>query len=403
MGTLLADVDEIFPGLVADRRWLHEHPELGYEEVETSRFVADRLAALGAEEIRTGLAETGVTALIRGTAEGPGKDHVVMLRADMDALPIEEENDVAYRSQTPGVMHACGHDAHVTMLLGATRLLLERRDEFAGTVKVVFQPCEEGSRKGGPGGASRLVDAGILENPHVDEIYGIHLAQFHPAGTVSAVSGPAMASGQFFKVIVQGRGGHGAAPHLAVDPIVAAAEIISSIQTIVSRNVNPRDTVVVTVGAIHGGLAANVIPDTVQFEGTIRAFSDTVREEVAQRLKAIAEAVALAHGATVNVILSGDPLPTVINTPEKAELVRTAAAKVLGAENVFDGPPWMASEDVSYYLNERPGAYFFVGSRNEEKGFIYDHHHPKFDLDEEALRVGVATTVQVVLDAFAAS
>jgi len=398
MGTLLADVDEIMPGLVADRRWLHEHPELGMQEVETARFVTERLQSLGVEDIRTGISETGVTALVRGTGSGSGSagaGKVVLLRADMDALPIEEENDVEYRSQNPGVMHACGHDGHTAMLLATTRLLMERRHQFAGTVKVVFQPSEET----GPGGAEWMIRQGVLENPHVDAVFGLHLAQSLPVGTVSAPDGPTMSGGQFFSCKVQGRGGHGAMPHLAADPIVAACAMITQLQTIVSRNVNARDTVVLSVGTIHGGKAANVIPDTVEFAATFRVFSDEVQKLVHDRIVEILEGTAAAMGVSVEIAMS-TALPAVINDPAMSAIVRGAAAKVVGEERAIAGEPWMASEDFSYFLNERPGSYFFVGSRNEERGLTYDHHHPKFNFDEEALGIGVATMTQTVLDYF---
>ncbi|MGB3328056.1 MAG: amidohydrolase [Thermomicrobiales bacterium] len=395
MGTLLADVDEIMPGLVADRRWLHEHPELGMFEVETAKFVIERLQALGVEDIRTGISETGVTALVRGTGVGPGAGKVVLLRADMDALPIEEENDVEYRSQVPGVMHACGHDGHTSMLLATTRLLMERRHEFAGTVKVLFQPSEES----GPGGAAWMIDQGVLEDPHVDAVFGLHLAQSLPVGTVSAPDGPTMSGGQFFTCKVQGRGGHGAMPHLAADPIVAACAMITQLQTIVARNVNARDTAVLSVGTIHGGKAANVIPDSVEFAATFRVFSEEVRELMHDRIMAILEGTAEAMGVSVEVSMSS-PLPAVINDPAMAAIVRRAAAQVVGEDKAIAGTPWMASEDFSYFLIERPGSFFFVGSRNDERGLTWDHHHPKFNFDEDALGIGVATMTQTVLEYF---
>ncbi|MGC4192107.1 MAG: amidohydrolase [Thermomicrobiales bacterium] len=395
MGTLLADVDEIMPGLVADRRWLHEHPELGMHEVETSRFVIERLQALGVEDIRTGISETGVTALVRGTGTGPGVGKVVLLRADMDALPIEEENDVEYRSQVPGVMHACGHDGHTAMLLATTRMLMERRNEFAGTVKVLFQPCEET----GPGGAKWMIDQGVLEDPHVDAVFGLHLAQSLPVGMVSAPDGPTMSGGQFFSCKVQGRGGHGAMPHLAVDPIVAACAMVTQLQTIVSRNVNARDTAVLSVGTIHGGKAANVIPDSVEFAATFRTFSDETRTLVHDRTIAIIEGIAAAMGVSVEIDMS-EGLPAVINDPGMSAIVRRAAATVVGEDKAIAGEPWMASEDFSYFLLERPGSFFFVGSRNEAQGLVWDHHHPKFNFDEDALGIGVATMTQTVLEYF---
>ncbi|HWV34946.1 MAG TPA: amidohydrolase [Thermomicrobiales bacterium] len=395
MDTLHADVDEIMPGLVADRRWLHEHPEVGMQEVETAKFVVERLRALGVDDIRTGISETGVTALVRGTGSGPGAGKVVLLRADMDALPIQEENDVPYRSQTDGAMHACGHDGHTSMLLAVTRLLMARRDQFAGAVKVLFQPCEET----GPGGAAWMIEQGVLEDPHVDAVFGLHLAQFLPVGTIGVSAGPVMAAGQFFRVNVQGQGGHGAAPHKTHDPIVAAVEMIGALQTIVSRNVDPMETAVVSVGMIHGGDAANVIPDRVEFAGTLRTFRPEVEELVTSRLGVIVREIAAAHRVTATVE-SPLGLPAVVNDAAMAELVRRAATAVVGEERVMPGVTWMASEDFAFFLNERPGCFFFVGSSNAERGLVWDHHHPKFDFDEEALGIGVETMTRTVLAYF---
>jgi len=393
MSALHEDVDEIMPGLVADRRWLHEHPELGMQEFETSRFIVGRLQTLGVEDIRTGLSETGVTALVRGTGTGSGAGKVVLLRADMDALPIQEENDVEYRSQTDGVMHACGHDAHVTILLGVARLLTAQRDRFAGTVKLLFQPCEETV----PGGAAWMIRDGALEDPHVDAIFGLHLAQFLPVGTVGVNAGPVMAAGRFFKVNVQGRGGHGAVPHLSKDPIVAAVEMISALQTVVARNVDPMETAVLSVGTINAGIASNVIPDSLEFSGTHRTFSQEVERLVSERFVTIVEGVAAAHGVTVEIDMPVG-LPAVVNDPAMADVVRRAAIRTVGEEKTVPGVPWMASEDFAYYLNERPGCFFFVGSSNAERGLVWDHHHPKFDIDEDSLVIGVETMTQTVLE-----
>lgn len=395
MVTLHADVDEIMPGLVADRRWLHEHPELGMQEFETARFIAERLHALGVEDIRTGIGETGVTGLVRGTGTGPGAGKVVLLRADMDALPIVEENDVQYVSQNQGVMHACGHDGHVSILLGVARLLMAQRDRFAGTVKVLFQPCEETI----PGGAAWMIRDGVLEDPHVDAIFGLHLAQFLPVGTIAVDAGPVMAAGQFFRVNVHGKGGHGAAPHLGRDPIVAAVEMISALQTIVSRNVDPMDTAVVSVGTIHAGIASNVIPDSLEFTGTYRTFSTETQTAVASRFMTIVEGIAKAHGVTVEVEMPPG-LPAVINDSAMADVVRRAAIRTVGEEKTVPGVPWMASEDFAYFLEERPGCYFFVGSSNAERGLVWDHHHPRFDIDEESLGIGVETMTGTVLEYF---
>ena len=388
---LPSDVDEIVPGVIADRRHLHENPELGFEETQTAAFVAQRLEALGAEDIRTGIAKTGITALIRGTKPGSGK--VVLLRADMDALPITEEVEAEYASKNPGVMHACGHDAHTAMLMGAARILQERRDQFSGTVKLLFQPSEEANG----GGAKPMIEAGVLEDPYVDACFGQHLMSPIPTGIVGVTGGPLQASSDSFSVKVQGKGGHGAMPNMSIDPIMIATDIVSGLRAIVSRNVDPLDPVVVSVCTFHSGTAFNVIPDTAEFGGTVRTFSNENRDLAEQRIREIAEGVAAAHGATVTVEYKRGYPPTV-NDPAMADLARESIAKVVGEENVGPLPPIMGAEDMSYFLEERPGCYFFTGSGNEEKGIVWPHHHPKFDVDEDALGIGVASLVQVAID-----
>ncbi len=389
--TLPGDVDEIVPGVIADRRHIHENPELGFEETETAAFVKERLESLGVEDIRTGIAKTGVTALVKGTKPGP--DKVVMLRADMDALPINQESDKEYISKNPGVMHACGHDAHTAMLMGAARILMERRDQFSGTVKLLFQPSEEANG----GGAKPMIEAGVLEDPHVDAVFGQHLMSSIPTGQVGTRGGPVQASADEFIVKVQGKGGHGAMPHEAVDSIMVATDIISGLRSIVARNVDPLEPLVVSVCAIHSGKAYNVIPDVAEFGGTVRTFSDENRDLAGARIREVAEGVASAQGATVQVTYERGYPPTV-NDEEMAELAIKSLTKVVGEEGMIEMKPIMPAEDMSYFLEERPGAYFMTGCRNEEKGIVWPHHHPKFDIDEDALGIGVAGLVQVAMD-----
>jgi amidohydrolase len=385
---LRAEVDEILPGVVADRRWLHQHPELGFQEVETSHFVAERLQSLGVDDIRAGVGKTGVTALIRG---GRGAGKVVGLRADMDALPILEENDVDYASLSPGKMHACGHDGHTAMLLGTARLLQERRDQFAGTVKLLFQPAEEGGN-----GANAMIADGALEDPKPDAIFGIHLWNTYPVGTIKARVGPMMVGADGFTIQIHGKGGHGALPNLGIDPIVAAAAVINALQTVVSRSNNPIQPAVVTVGSIHGGEASNVIPDLVTLKGTIRFVDQDQRLLIRQRLTEIAETTAAAYGARAEVELEWGVGPTV-NEPAAAAIVQAAAADVVGPENVTEGDLLMVSEDVSEMLLRAPGCYFLVGSMNEAKGLTWGHHTSRFDIDEDALAIGIETMTRAVL------
>jgi amidohydrolase len=389
--TIFNDVDEIMPGIVADRRWLHENPELGFQEHKTADFVRQRLESLGVEDIQAGIAQTGVTGLIRGTKEGPGR--TVLLRADMDALPLTEENDVEYRSQADGVMHACGHDAHTAMLLATARVLMDRRDEFSGTVKLLFQPSEEANG----GGAKPMIDAGVLENPHVDAVFGQHMASDLPTGGVWITGGPVQASADKFSIRIQGKGGHGAVPHTAVDPVIVAMQIGTALQTVVSRRVDPMESAVVSICTMHAGTAFNIIPDTAEIGGTVRTFSPEVRDLAQEEITRVAEGIAASMGASAKVTYERGYPPTV-NDDAMADLVRAAAAKAIGEENVHQMRPIMPAEDFSYFLIERPGTYFMLGCRNDEKGFNWPHHHPKFDLDEDSMQYGVATMAQVVLD-----
>lgn len=385
------DIDEIQPGVIADRRHLHEHPELGFQEQETSKFVIQRLEALGVEDIRTGIAVTGVTALIHGTKPGEGK--CVLLRADMDALPIIEENAVDYVSQNKGVMHACGHDAHTAMLLGTARVLLDNRDQFSGTVKLLFQPSEEW----GTGGALPMIEQGVLEDPHVDAVFGQHVSSGDPTGEIQVSGGPIAAAADSFKITVQGKGGHGASPHQAVDPIIIATNIIQTLQTIVSRSVDPMKSTVVSVCNIHSGFADNVIPDTCEIGGTVRTFDPDLRDSAQAKLTKIAETVAEAMGGSAAVDYHRG-YPATINDHAMAELVRQAAAEAVGEDLSKPLDPGMGAEDFSYFLENRPGAFWMVGCRNEDKGMTWPHHHPRFDVDEESMSYGIKTMVNVVLN-----
>lgn len=375
-------IDEMMPGVIADRRHLHQHPELAFQEIETAAFVADRLHTLGLEEIKTGVGKTGVTALIKGTGtNGSGK--VLMLRADMDALPILEENETEYVSQHPGVMHACGHDAHVSMLLGTTKVLMDRRGEFDGTVKVLFQPAEEGG-----GGATAMRAAGALENPTVDAAMGIHIWQDVPSGDVWVREGTAMVGVTGFTITVNGRGGHGASPDLCVDPIVVGAAIVNASLSLVSREKSPVTPEVVSIGSFRSGEAANVIPDTAKLRGTIRSVTREQGDAVQKRLQTLAEGIASSMGASATVEFGGSA-PPLINDATIAAVVRNAAIEGFGEERVSAGNLMSVSEDFGEFLDPVPGCYFFVGSRNEDKGFVYGHHHPKFDIDEEAMATGI--------------
>jgi len=379
-------LDDVTVQVVADRRHLHAHPELGFEEYETSRFVATRLRDLGLE-VQTGIAQTGVVGLLRGGR--PGK--TVLLRADMDALPIEELNDVPYQSQRPGVMHACGHDGHTAILLNVARVLVERRDDLAGTIKFVFQPCEERP----PGGAVQMIAEGVLEHPTVDAVFGLHLSQWLPVGIVAVRPGPMMAAADMFRLDITGKGGHAAAPHLSVDTALVAAQVLVALHTLVAREVKPIDPAVLTVGMIQAGTAPNIIPETALLRGTVRTFDKEVRQYMARRVAEVAQGVAGAMRAAC-VCTYEWGYPAVVNNPVMADLVAGVAREVVGPERVTAFEPSMGGEDFASFLERAPGCFFNVGTRNEERNLVWSHHHPRFDIDEAALPIGIEMFVRVV-------
>lgn len=381
MTDFLARAEELFDYTRTLRRDFHIHPELGYEEFRTAGIVAKELNKLGLETT-TGIAKTGIVALLEGAKPGP----TVLLRFDMDALPIEEETGAEYASTVPGKMHACGHDGHVAIGLTVAKLLNDARNELAGTVKFVFQPAEEGVvNEDGRSGNGQMIYEDVLENPKVDQALALHLWNSKPLGWIGIGTGPMMAGAECFKITVHGKGGHGAMPQVSVDPIVAAAEIISALQSVVARNVDPLKPAVLTVASIQGGEAFNVIPPKVKMTGTIRTFEPDVRETVLKRFNEVVENTAKAMGCTAEIELLRIS-PAVINASEVAEKV-TAAANKIFPETLIDAAMYqtMGAEDMAYMLAEVPGCYFFVGSANAEKGLNYDHHHPKFDIDENAL------------------
>ena len=372
--------------LIAWRRDFHRHPELGFQEFRTSGIVARHLSSLGLE-VQTGVGKTGVVGLLEGSRSGP----VVMLRFDMDALPIQEASQTDYTSQTPGVMHACGHDAHTAIGLGIAQLLAKHRDEIAGAIKFVFQPGEEGC-----GGALAMIADGVLENPKPDVALGLHVWNDLPVSLVAAGNGGVMAAADLFTVKVQGRGGHGAQPQLCVDAVLIASQIVVALQSIVARNVNPRQTAVVTVGAIHAGMAFNVIADTAELTGTIRTFDAATREQIVRRMTDVVESTALALGgsATLEVKVIS---PATVNDERVAQLVRETASDVLGAERVTADQFTMTAEDMSEFLNRLPGCFFFIGSANAGEGRNAAHHNPRFDIDETVLPLGVAVLAEAAL------
>jgi amidohydrolase len=383
MPDFVKDAEAIFDDLVRQRRDLHRHPELGFQENRTATIVAKALNEMGLE-VQSGVGQTGVVGLLDSEVDGP----TVLLRFDMDALPITEESEVDYASGTPGTMHACGHDGHIAMGLGVARILARYLDQYrgqmSGRLKFLFQPAEEGL-----GGALAVMADGVLTNPRPDVALAMHLWNDIPLGQVRATPGPTMAASSVFTLNVRGKGGHGAAPHKAVDPILAAAHIVAALQSIISRNVNPLDSAVITVGQISAGTTFNVIPEEATLKGTVRSYDNDLHRLVYRRILEMAQNMGAAFGCTVSMETVAI-VPAVQNAAEPTGIVRQAAAGVVGRENVILGRT-MGAEDMGYILEEIPGCYFFIGSMNEEKGLNHPHHHPRFDFDERAMVYGVAT------------
>jgi len=372
---------------VAWRRHLHGRPELGFEEHETAAFVAERLRALGLA-VTTGVARTGVVAVLPAAKAARG---AVLLRADMDALPVQEVEGRAYGSEIPGRMHACGHDGHMAMLLGAAALLVEERERLDRDVVFCFQPGEEGF-----GGAEAMIKAGVLRDHGVAEAYGLHLWSPYPVGTIQVRPGPTMAAQDEFEATVHGKGGHGALPHAAIDPIVAAAQAVVALQAVVARHVDPVEPAVVTVGSLHAGTAANIIPDTAVLRGTLRSFDETVRKTLREGARRVLDHISAAHGCRCDFVLH-EGYPAVVNDRDAAERVRKHAAEVVGETRVIEPPPVAAAEDFAYFLQKVPGAFAFIGAGNAERGITAPHHAAAFDIDETALPIGAELLARIAL------
>ena len=372
--------------LVAVRRRLHAAPELSMQEHQTAAFVAEQLGALGLDEVRTGVGETGVLGTLRGGKPGP----VTLLRADMDALPVTELNDVPYVSQHQGVMHACGHDGHVSILLAAARTLASRRAEIPGTLVFCFQPGEEGFA-----GAKKMIADGALENPHVDRTFALHLYSGLDVGKIGVRDGAFFASADEFDLVIRGKGGHGAMPQTAVDPVVAGAYVVATLQTIISREIAPKDPAVVTVGQFTSGTTFNVIPDEAKMKGTVRAFDADVRASMPERMERVVAGLADAMRFDYEFEYHWSYPPTV-NDAAMNDVVRAVGRAELGAENVVEHDIVMWAEDMSFMQEERPGAYFIVGARGGERSAV-PHHNARFDIDEGALDVGYRMMVALGL------
>ena len=386
-------IAEFHDDMTAWRRDLHMHPELSNREERTSRIVAERLRAIAGIEVRTGVARHGVVGVLRGGKAGP----VVALRADMDALPIEEANDVPYKSKNAGVKHACGHDAHTAMLLGTAELLSGMRTELAGTVVFVFQPAEEGAPDGEAGGATLMIKEGVLANPKADAIFGLHVLPTLESGTVGVISGSAMASADKFTITIKGKSAHGANPQDSVDPIVVAAECVEALQTIRSRRVHPQEGFVLSVGSIHGGSRFNIIADEVVLVGTMRTLDEKTRTDAFRWMREILGGVTSAHGATFEMVTSESAAVTV-NDPGLLAATLPVLKRSFGEARLIDMRPVMVAEDFSYYQREVPGVFYFLGVRNQAKGFTAMLHTAAFDLDEDAMVAGVQLLATSAVD-----
>ena len=377
----------IFDEVVANRRYLHTHPELSFNEVETSAFVAKKLDELGLTYER--MADNGLVALIKGAKPS---DRVVALRADMDALPIMEANDVPYRSQNTGVMHACGHDAHTSSLLGTAKILTQLKDEFAGTVKLIFQPAEEKL----PGGASLMIKEGVLENPKPQAGLGQHVMPLIDAGKVGFRAGKYMASTDELYVTVKGKGGHGAQPQQNIDPVMITAYMLTALQTIVSRSADPKSPSVLSFGKVIANGATNVIPNEVYLEGTFRTMDEAWRAEAHKKMKKIAEGVVESFGGTVDFnIVRGYPF--LINEEKLTAATRAHAEEYLGKENVLDLDIWMAAEDFAYYSQVADACFYRLGTRNESRGITSSVHTPTFDVEEDAFKISTGLMAYLAL------
>jgi IAA-amino acid hydrolase len=365
--------------IVDIRRQLHRFPELMYEEIKTSKLVRETLDELDIS-YESGIAETGVVATL-----GSGESPCIALRADMDALPIQEETDIPFRSEIDGRMHACGHDCHTAMLLGAAKLLKQREAALPGTVRLIFQPAEEGGA-----GGKRMCNAGVLENPRVEQIFGLHVWPLLPTGTVGSRRGTFLAAAGEVTITIHGKGGHAAQPHVCIDPVVAAAKVVTELQTIISRNLDPLDSGVISITAIHGGEAYNVIPESVRMAGTIRALTMSRLDWLQDRVKSLATQVAAANDCEATIEFPDNVYPPTVNDAAVWNTVQGIAGELLGQDAVHEVPPVMGGEDFAFYTEQVPGCFVGLGTGNAETGCTHNVHHPLFKVDEDALPIGAA-------------
>ena len=384
-------VADLQPDIQAWRRDIHEHPELLYDVHRTAAFVADRLREFGCDEVVTGLGRTGVVGVIKGRKPANGGDiRVIGLRADMDALPIEEHTNLAYASKTPGMMHACGHDGHTAMLLGAARNLAETRN-FAGDAVVIFQPAEEGGA-----GAAAMIKDGLMDRFAIDQVYGMHNGPGIPIGAFAIRPGPIMAATDAIDIRIEGHGGHAARPHMCIDSVLVGAQLITALQSIVSRSIDPLDSAVISMCEFHAGNARNVIPQTAELKGTVRTLTPKVRELVEKRVREVVAGVAQITGAKIDLLYERG-YPVTVNHASQTDVAIRVAKEIAGDANVHDTAPMMGAEDFAYMLEARPGAFIFCGNGNSA-----GLHHPAYNFDDEAIVFGTSYWVKLVENTLAA-
>ena len=375
----VSDMKEFEGQIIKIRRRIHAYPELSYREYETARLVAQKLRTLGIA-VRTRVGGTGVVGLLKGARSG----NVVALRADMDALPVTENVNVPFKSKRPGVMHACGHDTHVSMLLGAAMLLAKHRDELHGQAKFLFQPAEEA---GGRGGAKPMIQDGAMNDPKVDYVFGLHISGTEPSNVFMLRSGPLMAAPDTFRIRIIGKGGHGSTPHNAVDPIFVSAHVVMALQGVTSRMVDQREPLVVSVCSIHSGTKDNIIPDEARLEGTIRTFNEKTRTQAKKYVRQVAESVSRGFKARAEVEFKPDEYPVTVNDPAVTKKVISILRKIRGTKTI-EAEPIMGAEDFSRFLQEAPGTFYFLGTRNPRKGCVNTTHSSEFKVDEDVLKYG---------------
>jgi amidohydrolase len=380
--------------LVETRRELARHPELSNREVWTGKFIAERLRQLGYEDIRTGVAKTGVVALLKGGKPGP----VVAWRADMDALPVQDSGDKPWKSENAGVKHACGHDAHVAIALTVAELFMKMKADIPGTVKFIFQPAEEGAPVGEEGGAALMIKEGVLDNPRPQAIFGLHVWSQEPAGQIHYIPGGAMASADTFSFTIKGKQVHAATPHLGIDPIVIASQCVMNLQTIRSRRIDPLDPIVLTLGSIHGGNRHNIIPDAVTLQGTLRTLSEKTRESARSMIHETLNGCTAASGASIDFKWEGAQYPVTHNDPELTRSNLAALERMAGNGKAVLGRPTMGAEDFSFYQKHIPGFFWFLGMYDAAKGITGAHHTPAFDVNEDVLPLGVQAAAAQLTD-----